>query len=286
VTQSWSDTGPRPDSGGAQEASLLSINESGLSAEIAHAFSLGQGDRTYSEASAANVVLNVGGVVVKADFVMSRALAAWDGDSTALSGGTEISKLTVAGQPIVVTGAPNQVVPLLNGRLVLNEQIATATEVTVNAMHLVITGVADVVVASAYAGFESKTPPVDTHVDFISGGGWITGTPSGGKGNFGMDAGIETDGTLIGSLNYKDQTCGMRVKATSITAYAPGATAASRRIQGTAEVNGASGFTFVLEVADNGEPGTADTFSLSVSNGYQASGRLGGGNIQLHTSAP
>mgnify|MGYP006163358989 CR=1 FL=1 len=76
---------------------------------------------------------------------MSRALAAWDGDATALSGGTEISKLTVAGQPITVTGEPNQVVPLINGRLVINEQFNSETEVTVNALHLVINGVADVV---------------------------------------------------------------------------------------------------------------------------------------------
>src|SRR5439155_74096 len=36
-------------------------------------------------------------------------------------------------------------------------------------------------------------------------------------------------------------------------------------------------------VSDNGEPGRSDTFSISLSNGYTASGKLAGGNIRLHT---
>jgi len=53
-------------------------------------------------------------------------------------------------------------------------------------------------------------------------------------------------------------------------------------IEGTAEVNGQGGFTYAVDVADNGEPGRNDTFSLSLSNRYYASGLLAGGNIQLH----
>ena len=38
-----------------------------------------------------------------------------------------------------------------------------------------------------------------------------------------------------------------------------------------------------VDVADNGEPGVnVDTFAITLSNGYSASGKLGGGNIQLH----
>jgi len=72
------------------------------------------------------------------------------------------------------------------------------------------------------------------------------------------------------------------MKSAALTGYRAGSTPTGRRIEGTAEINGASGFTFVVEVADNGEPGRNDTFSISLSNGYQASGTLGGGNIQLH----
>ena len=54
------------------------------------------------------------------------------------------------------------------------------------------------------------------------------------------------------------------------------------RFEGTAEVTGTAGFTYVIEVTDKGEPGRDDTFAISLSNGYQASGTLGGGNIQLY----
>jgi len=40
--------------------------------------------------------------------------------------------------------------------------------------------------------------------------------------------------------------------------------------------------TYQVDVADNGEPGRNDSFKLHVSGGYDASGTLGGGNIQLH----
>ncbi len=282
ISQSWSDTGPRPDSGGPQDASLLTVNQSGLIAEVARAFSLGQGDRSYSEASAANVALSAGGVTVQANFAMARALAAWSPNGTVLSGVSEISTLRVNGIPVTVSGQANQVVPLANGRLVINEQIATgATDITVTALRLVIPGVADIAVASAFAGFEDLDEPIETVGDYISGGGWITGTPSGGQGHFGFGAGVDSDGALTGTLSYKDQNSGVKLQSTSVTVYRKGATDVTRHIEGAAEVNGAGGFTFSLDVVDNGEPGREDTFALSVSNGYRASGKLIGGNIQL-----
>jgi len=47
-------------------------------------------------------------------------------------------------------------------------------------------------------------------------------------------------------------------------------------------VNGVDGYTFTAVLTDNGEPGTKDTFAIQISNGYQATGALAGGNIQLH----
>ena len=55
------------------------------------------------------------------------------------------------------------------------------------------------------------------------------------------------------------------------------------KLKVTAEVNGQAGYTYKVDVTDNGNPGRNDAFSLMVSNGYSASsGTLGGGNIQLH----
>src|SRR5713101_3600623 len=57
-----SDTGPLPPSGGAQEASLLTVSVPNLlTAGVAHATTIGQGDRSRSEASLADLNVNVGG---------------------------------------------------------------------------------------------------------------------------------------------------------------------------------------------------------------------------------
>jgi len=71
------------------------------------------------------------------------------------------------------------------------------------------------------------------------------------------------------------------VKSTSITAYTV-IDDVTRRIEGVANINGKEAFTFICIVSDNGEPGSNDSFSLRLSNGYNISGILNGGNIQLH----
>ena len=40
--------------------------------------------------------------------------------------------------------------------------------------------------------------------------------------------------------------------------------------------------TFTVDVTDNGEPGTNDTFTISVSAGPPEGGTLRSGNIQIH----
>jgi hypothetical protein len=40
--------------------------------------------------------------------------------------------------------------------------------------------------------------------------------------------------------------------------------------------------TFTVEVIDNGESGTSDVFSISLSDGYTRSGTLTNGNVQVH----
>jgi len=55
--------------------------------------------------------------------------------------------------PIPVTGDPNQRIDVPGGVVVINEQRVSPDGTTVvNALHAVISGVADVVVASATAG--------------------------------------------------------------------------------------------------------------------------------------
>ena len=121
--------------------------------------------------------------------------------------------------------------------------------------------------------------------DRVTGGGFIT-LPSTSKGTFGVSGGFK-HGALRGHLEFLDHgTGGFKVHGTGVTQYLV-VDAVTRHIEGTANVNGVAGFTYQVEVSDNGEPGRDDTFVIGLigSDGasiYGASGKLDGGNIQLH----
>jgi hypothetical protein len=279
------DAGPLPPEGGAQEQSLLDATVPGLlSVEVLHASTVGEGNRSRSEASVAALSLAAGGNTVSAGFLMARAQAQCTDAGATTSGSSEIAELTINNQSVVISGQPNQTIALPNGQVVINEQTTTPGDITVKALHVVVTGVADVVVSSAHADVgcpQPPPPPPPSCPDFTTGGGWIIGTPSGAKGNFAVAGGVK-NGALWGHLTYIDHGGGPKVKGTGVTGYVV-IDATTRRINGSAEINGQPGFTYEAEVADEGEPGRSDRFALTLSNGYSASGNLAGGNIQLHT---
>lgn len=276
-----SDTKDLPSSGGALRSTLLEADVPGvLTAEVLHAATLGMGDRSRAAASVANLNLTVGGNTISAAFLRSQATAVCGPN---LSGSSEIAVLVINGESIVVSGEPNQTINLpLGGQVIINEQTSTKNGdyggITVNALHVIIPGVADVIIASAHADIKCTGNPTCNGGDFVTGGGWIV-APSGSKGNFGVAGGIK-NGSLWGHLTYIDHGANVKVKATSITAYVI-ISATTRKIDGTCEINGAPG-TFSVLVSDNGEPGRNDVFDLTLSNGYKATGKLAGGNIQLH----
>jgi hypothetical protein len=283
------DTGPLPPTGGAQQASLLEAEVPGLlTAEVAHAAVVAQRKASHAEASVANVSLSVASHSIFAGFLMARATAECHGNSASVSGSSEIAALVVDGQAIVVSGQPNQTITLVDmlgvevGRVVINEQESSVSggtgDITVNALHVEVFGVADIVIAHAHA--DINCAGIGPPGDFVTGGGWITGTPSGILANFGVAGGIR-NGAFWGHLTYIDHGSGTKVKGTGVTAYMI-VNATTRHIEGTAEVNHQGGFTYQVDVSDNGEPGVNDVFTITVSNGYMASGALVGGNIQLH----
>jgi hypothetical protein len=297
ITTTVSDTGPLPSSGGALQTSLLSISFPGvLTADVAHATTIGQADRARSEASVADVTLTAGGNTIKADLLRSSAMAVCTTGGPAVSGSSVIADLVINDQPFAVSGQPNQTITLPAGvQVIINEQSSSISgntgTITVNALHVIVPPVlsvagADVVVSSAHADVVCQGVPACVGKDFVTGGGFITGTPSGAKGNFGVGGGIKEDGSLWGHLEYIDHGSNdPKVHGTRVTNYSI-LSANTRQIDGTAEVNGQSGFTYRVVVADDDQPGTNDTFSIQVwgSNGYSysAGGTLGGGEIQLH----
>ena len=284
-----SDTGQLPSSGGAIERSLLEVDQLGVTARVAHAATIGQGDRSRSEASVFDTTITSAGHTVTASFLSSRAAAICGAIGATASGSSELANLVIDGQEITVTGEPNQTVTLGPVTVIINEQTpdpqggSNAAGITVNALHVIVLNpldgstLANIIVASSHADITCANTRC-TGGDFITGGGYIT-TP--GRNTFGVAGGLKSRG-FWGHLTYIDHATGMKVKGTGVTGYTvTGPT--SRRITGTAEINGAPGFTYIVDVADNGEPGRQDTFMIQLfPSGYTAAGTLTGGNIQLH----
>jgi hypothetical protein len=122
-----------------------------LTGEALHAVTIGYSDQIDSEASLAALSLNVGVTIIGADFIMSRATVAIGVGTSAIS---SIDNLSINGAPIAVTGAPNQTIGIPGGVLVLYEkQTLSDGTMVVNALHAIVSGVADVTIASAMAGW-------------------------------------------------------------------------------------------------------------------------------------
>jgi hypothetical protein len=152
TTSVLSDTGALTDSSDARQASQVAgAVASLLRGGTLHATTIGWPDEVASEASIADLAVTLAGTRIGADFVMSRVRAV---QGSAASGSTDVSGLTINGVPVQVTGAPNQTVAIPGGRMVINEQQTTSSGTVVNALHVVVTGVADIVIASASAGVQ------------------------------------------------------------------------------------------------------------------------------------
>ena len=149
LTSALADTGTLGGADDARNASLVSGALPGLlAAEVLQATTMGWPDQAASEASLANLGMTLAGIGISADFVMASATAV---AGAAGSGGSLVENLAVNGASVDVTGAANQVVEIAGGRIVINEQQQSAGGIVVNALHVVVDGVADVVVGSASA---------------------------------------------------------------------------------------------------------------------------------------
>ena len=152
ATTILADTGTLADANDARDATgATGAIPSVLSAETLHAVTVGLSDRAVSEVSLTNLGVRVGVTDIAADVVMARALAAAGAMPT---GSALIGNLSINGVPVMVTGSPNQTIPIPGGQVVVNEQRVSSRGATVNALHATVFGVADVVIASATAGMQ------------------------------------------------------------------------------------------------------------------------------------
>lgn len=274
-----SEAGPLPSTGGYRSSSLLlAVVPKLLSAGVLHSTTIAQGNYSFAESAVASLSLGVLFIGIDADLIHATAKAICRDGNASFYGKSDIVNLRINGKRIVVSGHPNQTVKLLLGKVIINEQVKTSTGIKVNALHIVVPGVADVVVSSATAGIDcgqTCPPPIG---DFISGVGAVL-TPAGVKAEFVLSAGIGDDGQPFGEFRYLEVKGGPRLENTVITKYeiVDGTT---RRLEGTGTWQG-SPVTWVATVSDADGNGS-DVFQISISNGYQAGGDIVQGNLTLH----
>lgn len=302
--------GPLPSTGGFMHDSLLTVAAGvppylGVFGSVASAATVGSGDRSHSSASVVGAAVGLDAlgldIKVKAAVLRSQADAKCGAYGAETKGASSIAELEVRVGglyvPIVVGTAPNQTVNLsLLGipiaTLIINEQYGGPGSITVNALHLIVPkksllgGVvaADVVISHAHADIvcqDGGTPPPCQVKDFVTGGGQVTGA-NGQRVSFGMVGGQKPNG-LSGHLNVVDHgSGGQHIQGTTLTNYEV-IDATTRRLTYTGTVSGTPA-TIVVVVSDKGEPGTADTFKVTTSTGYNATGApIARGNLQLHT---
>jgi len=119
-----------------------------LSGETLHAATIGWDDQASSEASISNVSVTVGGNTITAEFALARVIVGARGNTRVRT--STVEGLTINGAAVNVSGQPNQSMSIPGGTLVINEQTGSV----VNALHIVINGEADVVLASASASVQ------------------------------------------------------------------------------------------------------------------------------------
>src|SRR2546428_5865138 len=128
-----------------------SISTSLVSAEVPSARVIGYVDEIVSDSYLSSLKLIIAGVTIKADSAEVQARARLDGTSG--SGTSYVSNLSINGVVVTVDGTMNQTVFIPGGQLVINEQqVLSDGTMVVNALHAIVSGVADAVAESAKAG--------------------------------------------------------------------------------------------------------------------------------------
>jgi hypothetical protein len=289
--------GPLASSGGSDADELLHLSSPApiaLDASVGLATTFASGQLASSFASVAAVTLGVNAGVasvadVSAGVLQATSRAECVNGSAALSGSASLANasISVLGGPAIVlpiNPAPNTSINVGTlASLTLNEQIVTPGSITVNALHLTVNvpGVADVDVIISHAHSDiacnGTQPPACSVKDFITGGGYVV--KDGKRVSFSVHGGVDKTGAFRPSgLNVVDHGTGQHIQSKGIDAYGDPSPTSTKRVLHFPDGN------WTVSVADNGEPGSLDTFQVA-GPGYTAgstSTAIGAGNIQLH----
>ncbi len=122
-------------------------------------------------------------------------------------------------------------------------------------------------------GITATSPPPPGSCNIEGDGAISTGV--GTQGTFSLNGHAD----LKGKVRYRDGAAA-NFRSTRLTDVTCGS-GGHGTIRGEGTNNGQR-VTFTVEVGDNGESGSSDTFSISLSDGYSKSGTLTSGNVEVH----
>lgn len=156
------DTGPVNPGGGFKKVTLGSVNTPPLlSAGLLHSYVIAKKEQSTSTSQVTTLSISLGSeepyVSIQVQMIQAAAQAICLGDGAFTRGQSRIAGLTIEGQPVAVSGEPNQMIQLPRnlGSLILNEQVSSTHgnigNITVTAMHLNAGDLADLKLASAHA---------------------------------------------------------------------------------------------------------------------------------------
>jgi hypothetical protein len=129
-------------------------------------------------------------------------------------------------------------------------------------------------------GDECDSSPGSTAGCRVTNGGHVA-TLDGDRASFGGTAQARAARDARGQQTYLDHAKGrsLRLKSRTVTSVICSGTRATIRGEGE---TGGDAVTYRIDVTDNGEPGSEDTYRLRLSNGADSGERrLDGGNVQV-----
>ena len=127
----------------------------------------------------------------------------------------------------------------------------------------------------ALASAELYDPGMAVTATMASGRGSITG--QGDTARFNFRASLSGD-RPSGSLTFSDPAAGIAISRAKVRTLTFNGNSAA--LSGNARMGDGTKVTYSVSVTDNGD-GSADTFNISLSNGYSAGGTLTSGDIQV-----
>jgi hypothetical protein len=127
----------------------------------------------------------------------------------------------------------------------------------------------------------TPTPTPAIQATQVQGSGSIR-APHANNANFSINCQLQPGKRktgIAGSVSYSDSASGIFFASTRITTLT--FSGHSAHIAGTGQ-NNRSNINFTVDVIDNGSPGTNDSLSIQLSNGYAAGSSLTSGDLSVH----